>query len=57
MFYAARFRSDWLAPASLVLLTTVMLAGAAGRWSRRYGGYWPPCIVLMLLVIFGVKFG
>jgi competence protein ComEC len=57
MFYAARFRSDWLAPASLVLVTTVVLAGAAGRWSHRYGGYWPPCIVLMLLVIFGVKFG
>ena len=57
MFFAARFRADWLAPASLALLTAVMLAGAAGRWSPRYGGYWPPFAVLVLLVIFGVKFG
>ena len=57
MFFTARFRADWLAPASMVLMTSVMLAGAAGRWSRRYGGYWPPFVVLVLLVIFGVKFG
>ena len=57
MFFAARFRADWLAPASLVLLTAVMVAGAAGRWSPRYGGYWPPFVVLVLLVILGVKFG
>ena len=57
MFFAARFRADWLAPASLVVVLSVMLAGAAGRWSRRYGGYWPPFVVLVLLVIFGVKFG
>ena len=48
--------ADWLAPASLVLLTAVMLAGASGRWSRRFGGYWPPFLVLVLLVILGVKF-
>jgi competence protein ComEC len=57
MFFAARFRADWLAPASLVAVTSVMIAGAAGRWSSRYGGYWPPFVMLVLLVIFGVKFG
>jgi len=57
MFFIARYRAEWLAPASLVLLTAVMLAGAAGRWSRRYGGYWPPFLVVLLLVILGVKFG
>jgi competence protein ComEC len=57
MFFAARFRAEWLAPASLVLMSAVMLAGASGRWARRYGGYWPPFVVLVLLVLFGVKFG
>lgn len=57
IFFNAQFRAGWLAPVSLALMTAVMLAGSAGRWSRRYGGYWLPVIVLALLVIFGVKFG
>ena len=57
VFFVARFRADWLAPATLTLMTAVMIAGAAGRWSRRTSGYWPPFIVLVLLVILGVKFG
>ena len=57
VFFNAAYRVSWLAPASLALMTATMLAGTAGRWSRRYGGYWLPVIVLMLLVICGVKFG
>jgi len=57
VFFVARFRADWLAPATLALMTAVMIAGAAGSWSRRTGGYWPPFVVLVLLVILGVKFG
>ncbi len=57
VFFAARFRADWLAPVALILLTAVMIAGSAGGWSRRTGGYWPPFVVLVLLVILGVKFG
>lgn len=57
MFFTARFRADWLAPMAMTLMTAVILAGASGRWARRYGGYWPPVVVLALLVIFGVKFG
>ena len=47
----------WMAPGSLVLMTAVMLAGLAGGWARRYGGYWPPALVFLVLVILGVKFG
>jgi competence protein ComEC len=57
VYFPARFTAAWLAPVSLVLMLAVMLAGLAGGWQRRYGGYWPPVIVLLLLVIFGVKFG
>jgi len=57
IFFTAEFRTPWLASLSLALMTATMLAGAAGRWARRYGGYWLPVIVLALLIIFGVKFG
>ena len=57
MWFNAHFRAEWLAPVSLGLMTAVFLAGAAGRWSPRYGGYWPPAVTLALLVILGVKFG
>lgn len=56
MWFTASYRAAWLAPASLALMTAVFLTGAALRWSPRYGGYWPPAVVLALLVIFGVKF-
>jgi competence protein ComEC len=57
VFFPAHFRAGWLAPAGLILMTAVMLAGASGRWAPRYGGFWPPVVALLLLVIFGVKFG
>lgn len=57
VFFTAQFRAAWLAPTSLAFMTAIMLAGTAGRWSPRYGGYWLPVIALALLVIFGVKFG
>ena len=57
VWFKAHYTADWLAPASLGFMTAVMLAGRAGGWSRRFGGYWPPVLALALLVIFGVKFG
>lgn len=57
VYFPAHFRAGWLTPASLVLMTAVLLAGAAGRWAPRYGGYWPPAGALVLLLILGVKFG
>jgi competence protein ComEC len=56
-YFPARFASDWMAPAALGLMTAVMLAGASGRWSRRFGGYWPPVAALALILIFAVRFG
>jgi competence protein ComEC len=56
MWFAASFRTGWLAPVSVALMTAVFLAGSAVRWSPRYGGFWPPAVLLALLVIFGVKF-
>jgi competence protein ComEC len=57
MYFPAQFSSAWMAPGSLVLMTAVMLAGRAGEWKQRYGGYWPPVVLLGLIILFGVKFG
>lgn len=57
VYFAAAFRAGWLAPAGMALMTAVLLAGAAGRWKKRYGGFWPPVVLLILLLLFGVKFG
>ncbi|HVZ63681.1 MAG TPA: ComEC/Rec2 family competence protein [Lacunisphaera sp.] len=57
MWFAAHFRAEWMAAAALVAMATVMLAGAAARWSPRWGGYWPPVALLAVTLIFLVKFG
>ncbi len=57
MWFTASFRTAWLAPVSLALMTAVFLAGSAVRWSPRYGGFWPPALALALLIILGVQFG
>lgn len=56
-WFTARYRAEWLAWGSMVLMTLLLLTCAAGRWAPRYGGYWPPFVLLVLLVILGVKFG
>jgi competence protein ComEC len=56
-YFPASFARDWMAPASLVFMTAVMLAGVSGHWARRYGGYWPPVAALVLILVLGVKFG
>lgn len=57
VYFAAQFVRGWLAPVALTGMTALLLAGVAGRWSRRQGGYWPPAVFLALLLILGVKFG
>jgi len=56
VYFPVEFRADWLAPAGMTAMTAVLLAGAAGRWKRRYGGFWPPVVLLVLLLLFGVRF-
>ncbi len=57
IYFDAHFAHSWMAPVSLIAMTGVMLGGLAGRWSRRYGGYWPPVVLLTLILIFAVRFG
>ncbi len=57
MFFTAQFRAGVLAPLGLLALVATMLFGASVRWSPRRGGYWPPVVLLLALLILGVKFG
>jgi len=57
VYFPARFPQAWMAPTALIGLTSVMLAGLAGGWSRRFGGYWPPALCVALILILSVKFG
>ena len=56
-YFPAHFTRGWMAPVSLVAMTGVMLACLSGRWSPRYGGFWPPVLAIALILILGVKFG
>ncbi len=57
LFFPARFRADWLGPAGHAALLAVCVAGYSRQWRREVGGFWPPFVLVALLVAFGVKFG
>ena len=57
VYFDAHFVRPWLAGAALVALLSVMFLGLSQGWSRRFGGYWPPVALVVLILIFGVKFG
>lgn len=55
-YFVVRYTHGWMAPAALVALTAILLGCLAGHWSRRYGGFWPPALLIVIMLIFGVKF-
>lgn len=56
-YFPAQFRVEWLAPAGLAGLIGLLLYGRHVRWAPARGGYWPPFVFVVLLLILGVKFG
>jgi len=57
VYFDAYFVHSWLGGVSLVLLLGLMFLGLSQSWTRRLGGYWPPVAFVVLILIFGVKFG
>ncbi len=57
VYFDAQFVKPWLSGTCLVALLGIMFLGLARGWSRRFGGYWPPVALVVLMLIFGVKFG
>ena len=56
-WYASNWKSPWIGTLAFASLLGVCLAGYAVGWKRERGGFWPPFIVIVLSLVFGVKFG
>lgn len=57
IWWPAEWRAPWLGTATLALLLTVIVTGYARGWAGWARGFWPPVAVVLLALIFGVKFG
>jgi competence protein ComEC len=56
-WWAANWRTPWMASAALAALLAAIVAGYAAGWKKERGGWWPPLLVVAATLIFGVKFG
>jgi competence protein ComEC len=52
----AQFVAEWTGYAAFTGLLGLILAGYAGNWDSKRGGYWPPFVWTFLLLFLGVKF-
>lgn len=57
MWFDARFASPWIGTLGLVLLMATLFFGYGESWRKTRGGFWPPFVLVALILIFGVKFG
>jgi competence protein ComEC len=56
-FGTSAFRADWLGAAAFAAMLAVMAWGYAQRWARPAGGYWPPFVLLAILLAVGTTCG
>ena len=54
---AAGWRAPWIGPLAFACLLGACLTGYAFSWRRERGGFWPPLAIVVLALVFGVKFG
>jgi competence protein ComEC len=57
VYWPAHFSATWAGFAALVALMATLLWGYASRWEIRRCGVWPPLAIVVLALVFGVKFG
>jgi competence protein ComEC len=55
-FVPAHFSRDGLGMISLLLLIATLIAGYAWAWRRQRGWWWPPFVLVALVLAFGVQF-
>lgn len=56
-WHVAQFSWTWLGPVSLLLLLATLVVGYQVGWQPGWGGWWPPIILVALVLVFGVRFG
>lgn len=55
-FLPAHFDPEWLGATAIAVLVGALLAGYAGHWERRRGGWWPPFLLVLVVLAFGVAY-
>ncbi len=55
MSWPAAFAPSWTAAPTGVGIMALLAAGYAWRWPRHIGGYWLPCLALVLTLLFAVE--
>jgi hypothetical protein len=55
-FIPAVYSNAWVGPFAFVLIVGALLAGYGFGWETRRGGWWPPFIIVALVLIFGVNY-
>lgn len=56
-FVPAHYLAPWIGPAALGMLVLALVVGYAANWQRACGGWWPPFVIVGLVLIFGIRFG
>ena len=56
-FLSAQFAAPWLGGPTIAVLGVSLLAGYGLGWRRSFGGFWPPFVLVALVLMFGMKFG
>ncbi len=53
----SHFRAECLGPAAFAAMLVLMAWGYAHRWARPAGAYWPPFVLLAVLLAAGTTYG
>jgi competence protein ComEC len=54
--FPAHYRAPWLAPIALAALLAACLAGYAADWRQKHGGFWPPFVIVAIVLLLGVTY-
>ena len=57
VYWPAHFTAMWVGFTALGALLTALFWGYSTRWENRRGGVWPSFAIVVLALVFGVKFG
>jgi competence protein ComEC len=52
----AHYRAAWIGPAALGAFVAACLAGYAGGWRGDRGGFWPPFVIVAIVLLLGVSY-
>jgi competence protein ComEC len=54
--FSAHYRAPWIGPVALAAVLIACLAGYAADWRRARGGFWPPFVIVAIVLLLGVAY-